>query len=156
MKLAVLQYSIHVNCGWKARSMIREDTFWHGCDGDAGPVFGQCTPRSGSAYLLQVHSLMPDNMMLQAAASCRCVCLCPWFEAKIWGVWFVDMISFNWFVRLIAVTHLLSYLDKTNTTPSITPAVPDPAISTGKKRIAVTNERTAWHPHEVSGQSCPL
>lgn len=115
--------------------------------------FGQCTPRSGSAYLLHVHSLMPDNIMLQAAASCLCVCVCPWFEAMIWGVWFVDMISFNWFVQLIAVPHLLSKLHKTNTSPLITPAVLGLAI---KKRTGVTNERTAWHPHEVSGQLSPL
>lgn len=40
--------------------------------------FGQCTPRSGSAYLLHVQSLKSDNMSLQAAASClpMCVSVC--------------------------------------------------------------------------------
>lgn len=37
--------------------------------------YGQCAPRSGSAYLLHVHGLMPDNTSLQAAVSCASVCV---------------------------------------------------------------------------------
>ncbi len=57
--------------------------------------FGQCTPRSGSAYLLHVHSFMPDNTSLQAAVSCLCVC-----EVEMWGAWFLDVIC-----QLICPAH---------------------------------------------------
>lgn len=42
--------------------------------------FGQCTPRSGSAYLLHEHSFMPDNTSPQAAVSCVSV-VC---EVEMW------------------------------------------------------------------------
>lgn len=125
--------------------------------------FGQCTPRCGSAYLLHVHSLMPDNMSLQAAASCVPACVCLILKSRC-GPHNPSMWFFNWFAWLVALPHSLSRSPKTNATPSLTPLwlVRQSAQTLGRikekneKGVAVANERTAWHPHEVSGQSSSL